>query len=230
MITHKSVQHAKRAAGVAAANLIEQGMVVGIGTGSTAAYFTDALIQRCRTGLSVSAVATSKSTAERARQGGIKVIDIDAVSTIDLAVDGADEIDPQKRMVKGGGGALLREKIVASNAKEMIVVVDETKLVDRLGNFGLPVEIIPFGHTHTLRQIHEHGYACTLRMRHKSDPYITDNGNYICDLEFEEPMQDPDELAQELSRIPGVVETGLFLGLAGRIMVGYTDGHVEVEN
>lgn len=225
----KASQHAKQAVGMTAANLVEEGMVVGIGTGSTAAYFIDALAQRCRDGLSITGVATSKASAHRAQQGGIRIVDLDSIAAIDVAIDGADEIDSKKRMIKGGGGALLREKIIASIAREMVVIIDETKMVDHLGTFGLPIEIVPFGYTHTLRHLNELGYRGHLRKRKDAEPYLTDNGNYLCDLEFDGIISNPEELDRTLHQIVGVVETGLFLEMAGRVVIGYSGGRVEVE-
>lgn len=228
-MTNKTIQQAKRAVGAAAAQLVQDGMTVGIGTGTTAAYFIEALIERCRAGLSITAIPTSQASAQQLQRGGLTVKEIDSVPAIDLVIDGADEIDPNRCLIKGGGGALLREKIVAVNASEMVVMVDETKLVDRLGTFGLPLEILPFGHTHTLKRLREHGYQPTLRLRRASEPYVTDNGNFLADLRFERPIEDPRRVDDELQHITGVLETGLFLGLAKRVLIGRIDGHVDVE-
>lgn len=224
------VQIAKKSAGYAAAAFIQDGMIVGLGSGSTAAFFIERLIERCRNGLKILAVATSSRSESLAREGGITIIDINTLSSIDLTVDGADEIDKNKRMIKGGGGALLREKIVASMSKEMVVVVDETKLVDRLGKFPLPVEIVPFAYTATIHRIEQLGHSGKLRINASGEQYMTDNGNYIYDINFKNFIADPEQLHHRLREIVGVVESGLFIHLAGRVVVGYNNGNVEIRS
>ena len=223
-----SNRNAKKAAGQAAAEFVEDGMLVGLGTGSTAECFIESLIARCQKGLKIQAVATSNQSSEQAREGGIPILDIIDVSSVNLTVDGADEIDPQKRMIKGGGGALLREKIIAAMSDEMVVVVDEKKLVDKLGAFPLPVEILTFGHKATLRHLGELGYHGHLRKGEEKKFFLTENGNYIYDVVFESPCDDPENIDQRIRNVPGVVETGFFFQLAGRIIVGYPDGHTEI--
>lgn len=218
----------KEAAGHAAAALVEPGMVVGIGTGSTARFFIEALGKRCSTGLQVRGVATSQGSQKLAKEVGIPMVTIDEIDRIDLTVDGADEIDPQKRMVKGGGGALLREKIIATHSQEMVVVVDSSKCVDQLGAFGLPIEITPFGYTQTLRLIERLGKKAKLRTTQSGELVITDNRNYLVDLAFASPIRDPEQLQIDLLLIPGVVETGLFLTQAGRVFFGQPDGTVTI--
>ncbi len=229
MFTKTSNGTGKRVVGVAAAGLVEDGMTIGVGTGSTAACFIDALIARVRKGLKVQAVATSVQSQRHAEQGGIPVLGIDNVSEIDLAIDGADEIDGLKRMIKGGGGALLREKIIDSLAHEMVVIVDEGKLVDKLGSFGLPIEVVPFGVKHTLRRLSDMGYKASLRMSGKK-PTITDNGNYVADISFSALLDQPEDHDVKIRSIPGVVETGFFLDIAGRVLVGNSDGTVEIQS
>ncbi len=218
----------KKKVGNNAAALIKDGMCVGLGTGSTSGPFIDSLIQRCKEGLKISAIASSKASEERARKGGIPLLDSNNVTSLDITVDGADEIDSQKRMIKGGGGALLREKILASCSKEMIVVVDETKLVAQLGATKLPVEIIPFGHLATIFKLKQRGYEGKLRMTPSETPYITDNSNFIFDIHFKELRKNPEADALNIQNIPGVVETGFFLGLAGRVIIGFNDGRIEI--
>lgn len=221
---------AKIAAGKAAADLIADGMVVGLGTGSTAMRFIESLIERCHQGLKIIAVATSIKSLEQAKAGGIPIADINSITSIAITVDGADEIDPTKRMIKGGGGALLREKIIANMSKEMVVVVDENKLVKRLGACPLPVEVVPFAITATIDKINQLGYNGTMRCRSDATPYITDNGNYIYDIHFRELRLHPEEDHNKIRSIPGVVDTGFFFHLAGRVIVGHADGKVEIRS
>lgn len=218
---------AKAAAAKKGASLIENGMVIGLGTGSTANLFVKELAHRCKNGLQIEAVATSYKSAELAREEGIPLIDVNSLTEIDIAVDGADEIDPAKQMIKGGGGALLREKIVASMAKEMIVLIDQKKWVDRLGAFPLPIEISPFAHPSTLEKLRQKGFRPMLRQMGDKAPYMTDNGNYIVDL-YLEAIENAEELDSLLHMIPGVVETGLFLHMAGRVITGHEDGTTKV--
>lgn len=220
-------QRAKQAAGYAAADLIEDGMLVGLGTGSTAAYFIERLIQRTKEGLSISAIATSQRSEQQAREGGIPIIDINTVTELDITVDGADEIDHQKRMIKGGGGALLREKIVASMSREMVVIVDEKKVVDQLGAFPLPIEVVPFAHPATLHKIQKLGYKGAFRKQENGNFYVTDNGNFIIDIHLGRDSN-PEKDNDTLRNIPGVVETGFFFNLAGRVIVGHADGSTNL--
>lgn len=220
-------QRAKQAAGFAAASLIEDGMIVGLGTGSTAAFFIERLIQRYREGLKIRAIATSIRSEQQAREGGIPIIDINTVDELDITVDGADEIDHQKRMIKGGGGALLREKIVASMSREMVVIVDEKKVVDKLGEFPLPIEVVSFAHQAILRKIKEHGYRGIFRRDKNELLYQTDNGNLIVDIKLEK-RDNPESDDTILRGIPGVVETGFFFKMAGRVIVGYDSGKVSL--
>jgi ribose 5-phosphate isomerase A len=221
---------AKDAAGKAAANLIKDGMLVGLGTGSTAACFIEHLVNRCKQGLRIQVVATSIKSLEMAEFGCIPTIDINTVEVLDVTVDGADEIDPQKRMIKGGGGALLREKIVATMSKEMIVIVDETKLVKKLGAVPLPVEIVPFAYKATISKIERLGYRGELRKNKQNMPYVTDNHNYIFDIRLDPLSINPEQTDHQLHSIPGIVETGLFINIAGRVIVGYEDGRTDIRS
>lgn len=216
----------KKAAGVAAAELVQDGMLVGLGTGSTAAFFIRHLIERCRQGLKIEAVATSTASYELAKKGGIPLIDINQITSIDFAADGADEIDSQKRMIKGGGGALLREKVVASMSKEWVVIVDSKKWVTRLGKAPLPVEILPFAYRATEAKIEKLGLEGEFR-RAQERFFVTENGNYIFDIHFKDFIKHPEELNQQLIQIPGVLETGFFFNLAHQVIIGYPDGHAE---
>lgn len=217
----------KKIVGAFAANIVEDGMIIGLGTGSTAACLIDSLIERCQKGLKITATSTSIASFERAKKGGIPVIDIDQVPYIDLVIDGADQIDPHKQLIKGAGGALLREKIVAHIAQSMVVIADESKLVPQLGLCRLPIEITPFAHQHTLKQIEQiTGFFGEFRMKQEK-LFITDNQNYIVDLNLNTPLEDPSNIHQKLLQIPGVVETGLFMGYAKKIIIGYPDGHAD---
>jgi ribose 5-phosphate isomerase A len=223
------METAKKAAGEKAAALIQNGMVVGLGTGTTAAYFIQSLIHKCHQGLEIQAVASSDQSFKLAKAGNIPLIDINTIEAIDLTVDGADEIDPQKQMIKGGGGALLREKIVACMSREMVVIVDETKVVDRLGKCKLPVEIIPFGHPATIRKLNHLGYRGALRQTAEKKLFVTDNGNYIYDIHLNPQKCRPIEDHEMIIQIPGVVETGFFFNIAGRVIVGFLDGQAVIQ-
>ncbi len=218
----------KKSAGEAAAELVQEGMCIGLGTGSTSNYFIKRLAERCASGLKITAVASSQKSAELAKKLGIPLIDIDPLIVLDLTVDGADEIDPQKRMIKGGGGALLREKIVATMSKEMIVIVDAKKCVLELGSSLLPVEIVPFAWKATLHHLASKNIHGNLRFTAEKLPYVTDNGNYIYDIAKEVIVGDLEALNQKIAAVPGVVETGFFFKQAGRVIVGHEDGHVEI--
>lgn len=227
---HNDAQKAKQAAGKAAAALVQNGMLVGLGTGSTAIFFIDSLIDRCRNeGLKISVFPSSERSAKQALTGGIPLCNENLVTSLDLTVDGADEIDHKKQMIKGGGGAMLREKIVASMSQEMIVIVDPSKVVDTLGGCPLPVEVVPFAYHATLHRIRSQGYDGAMRFdKDTKKLFVTDNGNYIIDIHFPERCRSP-ELDQAILRdIPGVVETGFFFGLAGRVIIGQYDGSVKI--
>ena len=218
----------KKAAALYAANLIQDDMIIGIGTGSTAGYFIQFLGQRCQEGLKVRAVATSEKSKMMAEKSGIAIIDANEVDYVDFDIDGADEINSQKQMIKGGGGALLREKIVAYMSKEMIVVIDESKRVEKLGKFPLPVEIVPFAYLTTVKHLNSHGFLGKMRINEKNELFLTDNGNYIYDIYFKNVIDQPLEVERKIKKIPGVIETGFFLEIAGRVIVGFNDGLVEV--
>ncbi len=219
----------KHAIGKKAAELVETGMIVGLGTGSTSSCFIESLILRCQQGLKIKAVASSKHSEQQARQGGIPLIDINTITSIDLYIDGTDAIDPEKRMIKGGGGALTREKITASMSSEMVVIFDESKLVNHLGKHPLPVEVIPFGIQATHHKIKQLGMSAKWRLAKDKSLYVTDNGNYILDLSLN-TQDPPEEIHEKLIHIPGVVETGFFFGLAGRQVIGFRDGQVIIKD
>lgn len=203
---------------------VQQDMVLGLGTGSTIYYFLQELGRRVREGLRVLGVPTSVRTADLATQLAIPLTTLDVHPRLDLAVDGADEVDAALNLVKGAGGALLREKVIAASAARFIVVVDADKVVTRLGErFPLPVEVVPFGHTPTARALASLGAQVTLRRGEDGQPWSTDNGNYILDCRFG-PIADPVALQQQLLAIPAVVDTGLFLGMTAMAIVGQDDG------
>jgi ribose 5-phosphate isomerase A len=230
MSTANKQQVAKEVAGKAAADLIEQGMLVGLGSGSTSFCFISSLIERCAQGLKITAVSTSKKSMEQAKAGNIPIVDINSISHIDVAVDGADEIDKKKRMIKGGGGALLREKIVAGMSQEMIVIVDESKIVDELGKFPLPIEICSFGYNATSHHLKELGYEGKWRKTEDEKFYLTENNNYIFDINFPHSLKNPEIVNQQIKNVPGVIETGFFFNLAGRVVIGYSNGDVQIHS
>jgi len=217
------VDTAKRAAGTAAAALVDDGARVGLGTGSTSRWFVLALAQRVRSGLRVTGVATSEETAQLAIEEGIPLGELDG-GGLDVAVDGADAVDDDLRLIKGAGGALVREKIVAAAAARFVVVVDDTKLHGHLAGV-IPVEVIPFGSEHTLRLLAATGAEFAFRQRN-GRPAMSDNGNLLAEGMFGR-IEDPEGLAARLDAIPGVVGHGLFLGMADLVVVGRADGSVE---
>ena len=214
----------KREAAAAALAEVRDGMVLGLGTGSTAAIFVDLLGARVRDGLRITGVPTSERTAEQARGLGIPLAQLGDHAALDLVVDGADEVDTGNfALVKGLGGALLREKLVALAGKRMVVIVDEGKLVSALGRGLVPVEIVAFGAATTLARLREAGADPGIRPGQDSAPYRTDGGNLIADCRFA-PIADPAALQARLKALTGVVETGLFPGFASRVIVGTPAG------
>lgn len=220
----------KKAAGEAAAKLIQNDMLVGLGTGTTIVYFIKRLAELCQEGLRIQTVASSSATEKLAKSLGIPVISIDPLIELDISVDGADEIDPRKRMIKGGGGALLREKILANMSRERIIIVDESKCVSKLGSFPLAVEIMQFASHATIHQLLKKGLHGKLRMTSTSTPFISDNGNYIYDIDKEALPEDLQALNQFLEDVPGIMGTGIFINLADKVIVGFHDGRIEVRS
>lgn len=223
-----SQEDAKKAAAEWAVSLIENGMIVGLGTGSTAAYFIQALIKKHQQGLKIQAVPSSRHSADLAKKGGIPVLDINSVPRIDITVDGADEIDPQKRMIKGGGGAHVREKILSCASKEMVVIVDDTKLVSSLGKVKLPVEVLFYGSPATREKLEALGFQGKWRLNEDKTLFITENGNLLFDIHFAMPPLSPEKEHLKILQVPGVVDTGFFFHIAGRVIVGHADGTVKV--
>lgn len=212
-----SNDHDKEAAARASLQFVKEGQVVGLGSGSTATHFIKLLGEKVQNGLRVRGIPTSVRSRELAESLGIPLTTLDECQEIAVTVDGADEVDPQLRLIKGGGGALLCEKIVASATKQMVVVADATKQVERLGKFPLPVEVIRFAQALVAKRITALGAEVELRTRTDGRPYVTDENNHILDCRFGE-IRDPDQLARQLSDMPGVVEHGLFIGMASVVL------------
>lgn len=212
----------KQQVGKAAADRVQSGSIVGLGTGSTTAFAIQFLGDRLKSGelKDIKGIPTSFQASVLAKQYGIPLTTLDEIDHIDIAIDGADEVDPQKNLIKGGGAAHTREKVVDSLAELFIVVVDSTKLVDSLGAFPLPVEVLPMAIAPVTRAIDKLGGTCELRMGVKKDgPVITDQGNMVLDVKFPS-IPNPTEMEKTLNNIPGVLENGLFVGLADIILVG----------
>lgn len=230
------IDTAKYVAARRACDYVESGMRVGLGTGSTAAWLVKSLGERVRhEGLKITGVPTSTRTADLARSVGITVVTLDEARWLDVTIDGADEFDPELNLIKGGGGALLQEKIVATASDQMVVIADSTKEVTQLGAFPLPVEVIPFGwHTtqglieETLTGLDVMGDKITRRMA-GTDPFLTDEGNFILDLHLGR-IGNARQLALVLNQIPGVVENGLFIDICDVIILGHADGRAEVRD
>ncbi|SPF81057.1 ribose-5-phosphate isomerase RpiA [Pseudoprimorskyibacter insulae] len=230
------IDRAKFVSAKRAAEFVEDGMRVGLGTGSTAAWLVRCLGERVRdNGLRIRGVPTSARTAKLARDVGIEVITLDDARWLDLTIDGADEFDQELNLIKGGGGALLQEKIVATASDQMIVIADAAKEVESLGAFPLPVEVIKFGWRTTQALIEETlismdvmGRTSTLRMN-GDQPYVTDEGNYIIDLHLNR-IENTRQLALVLNQMPGVVENGLFVDICDVVVIGNSDGRVEVRD
>ncbi|KAA0003230.1 MAG: ribose-5-phosphate isomerase RpiA [Thermoplasmata archaeon] len=210
------MEELKRMAAVHAASYIEDGMIVGLGTGSTAKYAVEKIGEMVREGMEVVGIATSKETEQIARDAGIPLSELNE-HDIDITIDGADQVDGNLNLIKGGGGALLREKMVASCSKKEIIVVDESKVVDSF-SFPLPVEVVKFGWESVAKKLRAFGFTPKLR-----EGFVTDNGNYILDCRYSN-IEDAEEMETMLNTIPGVVENGLFVGLADVVVVGTKRG------
>ena len=217
----------KEAAARASLRFVKDGQVVGLGTGSTAAYFIRLLAEEVKRGLRVRGIPTSDRSRELAENLGIPLTTLDECQAIAVTVDGADEVDPQLRLIKGGGGAMLREKIVASATKQLVIVADASKQVPMLGKFPLPVEVIRFAQALVAKRITALGAAVSVRKNADGTPYVTDENNYILDCRFGQ-IRDADTLARELSEMPGVVEHGLFIGMASVVLFARGSEIVEL--
>ncbi|WP_417248029.1 ribose-5-phosphate isomerase RpiA [Celeribacter sp.] len=234
--TLSPIDTAKFVAAKQAVGFVEDGMKLGLGTGSTAAWMVRCLAERIREeGLNIVGVPTSTRTAELARSLGIKVISLDEAKWLDMTIDGADEFDDELNLIKGGGGALLQEKIVATASDQMVVISDASKSVETLGAFPLPVEVIPFGWQTSKALLEEAlnsmdvlGQSATLRMNGEA-PYVTDEGNHILDLHLQR-IGNARQLALVLNQVPGLVENGLFIDICDKVVIGHGDGRVEVRD
>jgi ribose 5-phosphate isomerase A len=219
----------KKIAAEKAVEQIKDGMIVGLGTGSTMKYALRKLGKLVRKDLKIQGIATSVITKRIAQEEEIPLTTIDEHSEIDITIDGADEVDSSLNLIKGGGGALTREKIIAYNSKKVIIIVDDSKVVKALGiDFPLPVEVIKFGWTSTKKALEKFGCEVIRREVIQSEPYISDNGNYILDCDFDH-ITNPEELEKDIKTIPGVVENGLFINLTDEVIVGGKQGIVTLD-
>ena len=219
----------KKQAGEKAVEYIDDGMIVGLGTGSTVEYTIRKLGKLVRDGLKIKGIPTSVHTQRVAKKEKIPLTTLEENPAIDLTIDGADEVDPDLNLIKGGGGALVREKIIAFNSKKVIIVIDDSKIVKALGiDFPLPVEVVRFGWTSTKKTLEEIGCNVELRRVMENEPYITDNSNYILDCEFDR-IAEPAKLEIDINNIPGVVENGLFIGLVNQVIVGGKQGILTLD-
>ena len=218
----KPLDEPKKRAAERALELVHDGQVIGLGTGSTAKFAIEGLGRLVEKGLLVKGVPTSIATERMARELAIPLVDLNEASAIDITIDGADEVDPDFNMIKGGGGALTREKLVALASTRRVILVDETKLVSKLGQSRqLPVEVLPFAWTLSARLLTDLGSVTTIRDQ-GGMPFVTDNGNYILDCAFG-PIDDPAALEKRIKLLPGVIECGLFIGIADTLVIGFDD-------
>ena len=219
----------KEVAGRRAAEYIEKGMVVGLGTGSTAEFAIRAIGERVAAGLEVKAIPTSEASAQLAGELGITLTTLEDDPAVDLTIDGADEVDPDLDLIKGLGGALLREKIVAFATARQVIIIDPSKLVKKLGTQArLPIEVVPFSWSLVCNRLSERGIEPTLRMQQAEQPFVTDNGNYIIDGRFPEGIDDAQATDIWLNTLPGVVENGLFVAMTHLVVIGEADGTSRV--
>lgn len=218
-------EKSKMLVGTEAAKYVKDGMKVGLGSGSTAYWMVKALGERVQQGLDIIGVPTSAQTEKWAQEFGVPTTDLSEVSSLDITIDGADEVDQNLQLIKGGGGALLREKMVAIAAKKLLIIVDQTKVVEHLGVYPLPIEVVPFGWNLTAKRIAALGSEPTIRLNGDAH-YLTDNGNVILDCKFGKIIQ-PETLHEQLIQLVGVVETGLFINMADTVIVG-NQGEINV--
>ena len=222
-----NLDHEKELAARDSLRFVQDGQIVGLGTGSTAAYFVRFLGEKVQQGLKIKGIPTAVRTRELAASLGIPLTTLDEYQQIDVTIDGADEFDPKLRLIKGGGGALLREKVVASASKKLVIIADSSKQVATLGRFPLPVEVVRFAQALVTKKIQALGATVKLRQGADGKPFVTDEGHHLLDCSFGE-IDDPPALARVLSDMPGVMEHGLFIGMASEALVGKGDEVVEV--
>jgi ribose 5-phosphate isomerase A len=216
----------KQRVALKATSLVRPGMMLGLGSGTTMHWFVTALAEHVKEGLQITAVPTSSDVQKLAEEKGIPLTTLNEVDSIDLTIDGADEIDTNWQLIKGGGGALLQEKLVASVSRDLVIIADHTKMVEQLGNFPLPVEVVPYGWKQVQKRL-EQFYKIRITLREKNNrPFLTDHGHYILDCHFKQ-ITDAPTLNGELNLIPGVVETGLFIDMVSGLYIGYADGTVK---
>ena len=221
-----SVDQIKQNLGRQAVQFVQPGMTVGIGTGSTANWFIHFLAEKIQNGLDCRGVPTSQQTKLLAEERGISIVELNEVNQIDLTIDGADEINPLLQLIKGGGGALLQEKMVAVASQKLIIIADETKMVSQFGKFPLPVEVVPYGWKQTKKQIEGLGCKNAMIRATEGKIFITDHGHFILDCHFQK-IEDAALLQTQLNNIPGVVDNGLFIDLADGALIGYGDGTIK---
>lgn len=216
----------KQRVALKAASLVKPGMLLGLGSGTTMYWCVNALAEHVKEGLQFTAVPTSSEIQKLAEEKGLSLTTLNEVDSIDLTIDGADEIDTNWQLIKGGGGALLQEKLVASVSRELVIIADHSKMVEQLGNFPLPVEVVPYGWKQVQKRL-EQFYKIRITLREKNNrPFLTDHGHYILDCHFKQ-ITDAPTLNGELNLIPGVVETGLFIDMVSGLYIGYADGSVN---
>ncbi|MET3195305.1 ribose-5-phosphate isomerase RpiA [Bacillus sp. OAE603] len=218
----------KKLAGEKAVEFVEDDMIVGLGTGSTVYWTILKLGERIKDGLKIKGVPTSKDTEQLAIKLGIPLVDLSVLSKVDLAIDGADEVNPKLALIKGGGGALLREKMIASISEKFIIVADESKYVQSLGMFPLPIEVVPFGWELTKKQLDKIGPINPILRQKNNTPFITDNGNYILDC-YMKRIENPEDLTISLNMIPGVVENGLFVNMCDVAIIAGNNDNIEIK-
>ena len=219
----------KESAARASLRFVQDGNIVGLGTGSTAAHAVRLLGERVRAGLKIRGIPTSRQTKDLAASAGIPLTTLDEFQQIDVTIDGADEVDPRLRLIKGGGGALLREKIIASASRQLVIIADSSKQVAVLGKFPLPVEVIPFAQALIAKRIAALGATVRLRQSAGGNPFVTDEGHHILDCSFGH-IPDPPALARQLEAMPGVVEHGLFIDMASIVLIAKGDQVVELRH
>ncbi|MBN9296446.1 MAG: ribose-5-phosphate isomerase RpiA [Filimonas sp.] len=224
-----SQEELKKRVGTYAADYVEQGMTIGLGTGSTVYWLIQELSQRVQQGLQIQIVPTSRQTQTLANEAGITIVDLNDTNGLMLTIDGADEVDNELNLIKGGGGALLQEKIVAAASKELIIIADGSKCVKKLGAFPLPIEVIPFGWKQVQQKIIGLGCAEVVLRERNGQTFVSDHGHYILDCHFN-VIEKPLSLNTSLHDIPGVVETGLFINMADIVIVGTEDGKIELKH